>query len=119
MAIEEYLIEKFKSKRPPEVSAKVLALVIELHRRGEPFPLRAHVAHDLNCSKFGVDAALNMAMARDLVVLKVTIQESLTISHRPAVTQHRFFIPSRRLIAASGQAQSPSPSSSTRRAAAQ
>jgi len=97
-AIEDYLTRKYNSKRPPEVAAKVLALVVELHERGEPFPMREHVASDLGCSKWGVDAVLNTAMARELIKIEIGVEDSLKISYRPAVTQDRYYIPSSELL---------------------
>lgn len=101
MAIEDYLTKQFNSKRPPEVAAKVLALVVELWERDEPFPMRAHVAHDLGCSKWGVDAVLNTALERELITIRIGTETSTKTVHRPACVQDRYFTPSDELIMAS------------------
>lgn len=104
VAIEEFLLTSYKMKRPPEVAAKLLALIIELWQREQPFPQREHVAHSLGCTKWGVDNALSVALARELITTEVGTEISTRMTHRDGVIRHRYYIPCDALVKATGKA---------------
>ena len=97
-ALVHFLTMAHESRRPPEVAARVLGMVVELWMHGQPFPSRADVAHDLGCSKWGIDAALNTAMARELVSIEIDTDGDSRIKHRAAVSQVRYIIPDTSLV---------------------
>lgn len=95
--ITEYLMTSFEIKRPPEVTASVLALAIELENRKQPFPTRQEVAKLFNCSVFGVDCALSASLARGLLAMEMrTAQESIVADYR--IVRHRYYHPTKKLL---------------------
>lgn len=93
-AIRDYLIIHYKSQRPPDATAGVLALIIELHQFNppRPFPIRERAAEAANCSRWGVDAALSVAMRRGLITQSVELMESTRKDSR--IWRQRFYVPS-------------------------
>jgi hypothetical protein len=92
-AMEAFLQTHYPSRRRPVVAAATLAMVVELHHRGEPFPARHIAAEALQCSVFGIDAALSVAMARDLVTIETKILKG-NVGARDSVIRERYLIPS-------------------------
>ncbi len=99
--LQAWLQTSYGMKRPPTTAAGVLALIIELHKNNTPFHTREAAASALQCSKFGVDAAINQAIARGLVQQKVETSEG-HIQRRESVVRHRYYVPSSELISAAG-----------------
>lgn len=97
-AIKDHIMVHYEAKRPPEVSAGMLALVVELDRLGQPFPNRHHVASHLNCSVFGLDAALAAALNRGMITLEVKTEPSVKMQRRSGVVHERYFHPGDELI---------------------
>jgi hypothetical protein len=97
-AIQQYLMTHYDMKRPPEVAAQVLALVIECHNRQQPFPKRLRVAEKLGLTgPFGIDSALNTALARDLINEEWYIDTG-EVHNRKSVVRHRHYVPSAELL---------------------
>ena len=66
-AIENFMMEKFGVTRPPELTGKVLGMIMKLEESGAYFPKRDDIAKTLNCSPFGVDAIISVALVRELI----------------------------------------------------
>ena len=77
-AIEQFMMEKFEITRPPELTGKVLAMIMLLEERGEYFPKRDDVAKTLNCSPFGVDAVVSVSLVRELIREHIDVVDSPT-----------------------------------------
>jgi hypothetical protein len=97
--VEEFLMTHWPSRKRPTVAASVLALTIELAERDEPFPQRTPLAEALNCSVFGIDAAISVALSRDLLSLQMRVSPG-NVEQREGVVKHRYLIPTRKLRSA-------------------
>jgi hypothetical protein len=86
-------------KRPPEVACKLLALIVELHLRGHAYPPRRQVAKFLGASPFGLDAAINRALERELISIEMRTVEG-HIKQRTSVKQEKHYVPSDELLEA-------------------
>ncbi len=95
--VRTYLEEHYGPKRPPEVAAMLLTLIVELHKAGRPYPSRSQVAAHLAASPFGIDAAINRAMERELIHPQIRTADG-HISKRSSVVQRKHYIPSKTLI---------------------
>ena len=95
--VEQFLQDKYPSRRRPSVAASVLALILELYERDEPFPQRAMIAEAIGCSVFGIDAALSQAAARDLLTLEIRLQPG-NVEQRDSSIKERYYIPSKQLL---------------------
>src|SRR4051812_35067887 len=70
--IQQFLTVTYEPRRPPIVSSRMLAFVIALNEgRPQPFPRREDAARLLHCSKDGLDAAISVALARNLLKIKM------------------------------------------------
>jgi hypothetical protein len=96
-AIQGYLMDKWGAFRPPTMAANLLALIVELERVDAPFPHRKHASQYLNCSVFGLDAALSTALTRELITLEVRVGPG-NIASRPSITHARHFHPTEDLL---------------------
>jgi hypothetical protein len=92
----EWMKATFDLRKPPRIQACVLALVLQLHEKGMPFPRREEVADHLNCSKFSIDISLYKSMERNLVTPRFEMVEGF--SSRGGINQVRFLDPSLELI---------------------
>jgi hypothetical protein len=94
----EHLILHWDIKRPPELSARLLTLLVELYKRGLPYPPRAEVADALGApSPFGIDAAINRAMERGMLSVEIRTEEG-NASKRTNVVMKKFYKPSKELL---------------------
>lgn len=84
-------------RRPPEKSAALLALAVELHKNHTPFPSRMAVAIKLDCSVFTVDAALSTRMDEGYLQ-QVVETETGNVAHRSSTVRKRFYVPSKEVI---------------------
>lgn len=100
--LQSWLQTSYGMRRPPTTAAGVLALIVELHKDHTPFPTREHVADLLRCSKFGVDAAINQAIARGLITQKTETSDG-NIQRRESVIRHRYYVPSSERMLAAGE----------------
>ena len=98
-AVCAWLQEKFDIKRPPIATARLLVLVVELHRRHLPFPTRRVVAEACGMGVFGLDAALSVATARGLITLRMDVAPG-SVVRRESVIKIKRYLPSRELEAA-------------------
>lgn len=96
--VQEWLMTTYEMKRPPTVAAAVLAFVMILHARGEPFPMREDVAYHLGCTAWGIDAALSLALAREVLTIRIETEESTAIEQRRGVIRYRHYIPSDEML---------------------
>lgn len=99
--IEIYLKERFETKKPPAVTARTLGLIIELCARSMPFPTRDQVAYELNCSKFGIDSALSVALSRGLITTILETEDSKRLKDH--VIRLKYYIPDTDLLEAVGR----------------
>ena len=97
-AVEQFLQSKYPSQKRPWLSASVLALILELYEREEAFPPRQQIAKALDCSVYGIDAALSVAGARDLLTIEVKLLPG-GVEQRQSVIKQRYMIPSEELKA--------------------
>lgn len=104
--IEHYLMEKFGMRKPPESAARLLALILELHAHGQPFPQRRLAAEAIGASVFGVDAALSVALARGLITTRLETIEG-NVQQRLSVIRLKYYIPAPELLALARRATAP------------
>lgn len=103
-AVQDYLMTTYNSNRPPEVAAALLALIVELYDREEPFPERHWIADHLNCSKFGIDSAVSTALARGEIEIITSVSEG-SVSGRDSVVKHRYYVPCEELVSVAKRAR--------------
>jgi hypothetical protein len=91
-------LEQFDPRRPPVVAAPLLALIVELYRKGLPFPTRQEAAELVGGTKNGIDSALSTAMSRGLISCQLR-QAPGHVARRESVIHHRYYIPNADLLA--------------------
>lgn len=96
--LQSWLMETYAMKRPPVVAAGVLAFILVLHEKGEAFPMREDVAWHLGCTAWGIDAALSLALAREMLTIEIETIESTAIEQRRGVNRYRHYVPSAELL---------------------
>lgn len=106
--VENFLHEKYPSRKRALVSASVLALILELDELKKPFPPRQQVADALNCSIFGVDAAISVALGRGLLSVEIKVLQG-NVEQRDSAIRERYLIPSARLRGVVARARAKSP----------
>lgn len=97
--ILDFLMAKYPIKRPPLGTANLLAFIVELNKRGMPFPTRHLAAEHVGMSVFGMDGAIAASLARGLITMEYEIHEG-NIARREGVVKHRHYVPSGELLAA-------------------
>lgn len=98
-ALTEMLMTDQGMTRPPEKSAALLALIVELHKMKQPFPPRQMVAQHLDCSIFTVDAAISGRSDEGYIIAQETqIESSSKIANRHGIRRRRFYVPSNETI---------------------
>jgi hypothetical protein len=97
-AICEMIMEQQENvRRPPERSAALLALCVELHKKNLPFPSRMAAALKLDCSVFTIDSALSTRM--DEGYLQQIVETTTgNVANRHSTVRQRFYKPSDELI---------------------
>ena len=96
-AILDMLKEQQSVYRPPEVTAALLALIVELHKVGKPFPGREVVARALGCSIYTIDSAISTRSATGYISLNIQTREG-AVQRRLSVVKDRYYVPSQELI---------------------
>ena len=96
-AITDMLISDQGMLRPPEKSAKLLALIVELHKQHKPFPPREGVAEAIGASISTVDASLSTRLNEGYVTLRVETPEG-NVRRRNSVVRERYLVPSKDLL---------------------
>lgn len=89
-AATEYLMAAYGMRRPPELAARLLALLCDLADQGLPFPPRAEVAALVGHSIEGVDSALSVALARGDVVMSAKVRPG-NVQQRESVIRERYY----------------------------
>lgn len=101
--VEEFLRVKYDMKRPPEVASALLALIIELDRLKRPFPPRQQIAEWIRnappekASPYGIDAALSVALARELIDMDFEVVDG-KVKQRDSVKRLRYYRPTQDLL---------------------
>lgn len=98
-AMQEFSATQTPTKRPPVYTGAFLALLVELHRRGLPIPTRAEIAAHIGCKVDNVDRLRDVGLVRDWFTVKVAFIEG-NVQQRDSSITLRYFVPSRRLMAA-------------------
>lgn len=96
-AIIDMLIMDQGMLRPPEKAAKLLALIVELHKRKQPFPTRSEVAEAIGASVSTIDAALSTRLNEGYIKLRVETPEG-NVQRRNSVVRLRYLEPSDQLM---------------------
>lgn len=91
------MTEQPNVKRPPEKSAALLALAIELHKINQPFPTRMAAAIKLDCSVFTIDAALSTRMDEGYLT-QVVETTTGNVTKRNSIVRQRYYVPSKGLL---------------------
>lgn len=104
-AIRDALQSASKSHRSPDKAAAILALIVDLYERNEPFPTRQAVAKAVNSSVFTVDAVLSSKIDEGYLTLAIETSSG-NVARRPSTVTKRFFIPSKPLITLAKEAES-------------
>lgn len=68
---QDWLHQTYKVRQQPVIAGRLLAYIVRLHNQRMPWPGRVVAAAMVKGSVWGVDSALQMAMARDLITLVV------------------------------------------------
>lgn len=95
-ALADFLRAKRGADRPPHKAATLLALIVELHKRGLPFPSRQAVADAVGCSVQAVDYTLGVYLAEGWLDQAVGVREG-NVAKFPSVVRDRFYVPSQEL----------------------
>lgn len=95
--IEEYLLQTYGMRRRPTAAARLMALIVELHARGMPFPQREAAATEVGCSVFGVDAALSNYLARGELTVEIRTVPG-NVQQRESVIREKYYTPSTQLL---------------------
>jgi len=103
--ILEHLQTRYGSKRPPDVAARVLALLIVLYEQDAPYPERDAVSQFLGCTPYGADVAISMALERELLSIEVRVTQSEKMKSRlPGAVRSTYYRPSPALLSIAGRA---------------
>jgi hypothetical protein len=97
-AVMDMLLSEQGMNRPPEKAAALLALIVELHKRKQPFPRREEVAEAINASVSTVDAALSSRIDEGYITPIVETKRG-NVQRRNSTVRERFYVPSDSLIA--------------------
>jgi hypothetical protein len=100
--IEKFLMARYDMRRPPIAAARLLAVIVLLDEQKQPFPSRRRVAEEIRCSVYGIDAALQVAMARGLISQHVEIAQG-NVQRRESILRNRYYVPSDELRALRGR----------------
>lgn len=91
-AVLDWYQTKYGMRRPPLAGAGVLALVVESHRRGTPFPQHVEAARRVGCSVETVGYTLNVALERGVV--RQTVQTAPgCVTMRDSVVRQIYYVP--------------------------
>lgn len=106
-AIRDKMQQDRGMMRPPEQAARLLALIVELHKRHEPFPHREVAAKIVGGSEsvWTVDNAIRNALSDGYATLVVETTTGHVASRDVSVRKERFFIPSKELLDVAARAQ--------------
>jgi hypothetical protein len=102
-AITDMLMTQQNIRRPPEKAAALLALLVELNRKGQPFPKRHEVAEALDCSVYTIDAVLSTRI-NEGYLQQVVETTTGNVSARNSIVRQRFYVPSQELVAVADRA---------------
>lgn len=103
-AVMDMLLSEQGMNRPPEKAAALLALIVELHKRKQPFPRREEVAEAINASVSTVDAALSSRIDEGYIIPVVETKRG-NVQRRNSTVRERYYIPSDGLIAVVNKAK--------------
>lgn len=88
----DWLIENEKMSRPPVKAAKILAFIVQLHKKKQPFPTRAEASEHLGISVATIDAALSTRIAEGYLTLDIRTLEG-SVARRASTVKERYYIP--------------------------
>jgi hypothetical protein len=97
-AVMDMLLSEQGMNRPPEKAAALLALIVELYKRKQPFPRREEVAAAIGASVSTVDAALSSRIDEGYITPVVETKRG-NVQRRNSAVRERYYIPSDGLIA--------------------
>lgn len=103
-AVTDMLLSEQGMNRPPEKAAALLALIVELHKRRQPFPTREEVAEAINASVSTVDAALSTRIDEGYITPVVSTKRG-NVQRRNSIIREKSYVPSDALIAVVDRAQ--------------
>jgi hypothetical protein len=94
-AVLDWISSRRGSRRPPEVSARFLVTIVDLHTRDQPFPPRKDIAIVLDTNPDSIDAAKNAALYNNEITEEVRNPPSkhLEKSSRVWTTRARYYVP--------------------------
>jgi hypothetical protein len=93
-AVRQVLVGDYAMKRPPDVTARLLAYIITLAETKAPFPSRKEAARLIGCTRWGIDAAMTSAKRRSLV----QIRANLWVNQNGKLVRLRFVVPTDALL---------------------
>jgi hypothetical protein len=97
-AITQMLLDNNdKLFRPPRQAAKLLAYIVGLYHKSEPFPSRAEVAEKLEISIPTIDSAISSRIAEGYLSIEIDTIEG-NINRRPSSIRRRYYIPSNEVL---------------------
>ncbi len=80
--IEEYIVTRYDSRRPPILTSRILALICQLSWTNTPWPRRLDVGEHVGCSPFTIDDTINVALVRNMISVEHMIAPSPTPNQR-------------------------------------
>jgi hypothetical protein len=100
MALQQMMQEDQGMLRPPEQSARLLALCVELHRDHRPFPHREVAARVLGGAQsvYTVDTAVRNALADGYLSLVVETTRGHIAAREASIRKLRFLMPESRVL---------------------
>lgn len=95
----DWLIANEKMSRPPTKAAKILAFIVQLHKKKQPFPTRDEASRHLGISVATIDAALSTRIAEGYLTLDVRTLDG-SVARRASTVKERYYIPHISLVEA-------------------
>lgn len=96
--VEDYLTTENETKRPPRISARILALLVALHKEKRPLPSRIAMAHATGATVWGVDAAISTALRREMIFPRTEVRPVTFPSGRDSIERVHYYVPSETLF---------------------
>jgi hypothetical protein len=93
----QFLIEEQRMCRPPEQAARLLAYIVQLHKKGMPWPSRREVSERLGISIATIDAAISARLADGYITHETRIVEG-NVKKRKSSVKEKYLVPSQDLV---------------------
>lgn len=105
-AISDMLLSDQGMLRPPDKASRLLALIVELYKRKQPFPPRQEVAEAVGCAVSTIDAALSTRLDEGYIIQVIETTQG-NVARRHSAIRERYYVPSAQLLKVAEDALKP------------